>query len=97
MGAENKEIERKYLVKGDAWRQGECTIIRQGYLNTGKERTVRVRTKGEQGYLTIKGITKGVTRDEYEYEIPVEDANDMLETLCYQTRWLDLGSRFVFR
>lgn len=84
MDTENKEIERKFLVKGDTWRRGESTLIRQGYLNTDKKRTVRVRTKGDQGYLTIKGMTKGVTREEYEYEIPIEEANDMLESLCHR-------------
>lgn len=82
MDTENKEIERKFLVEGDGWQQGDCTIIRQGYLNTDEERTVRVRTAGDQGYLTIKGITQGITRD--EYEIPMEEANDMLESLCYK-------------
>jgi CYTH domain-containing protein len=47
-----------------------------------KERTVRVRTAGEKGFLTIKGISVGATRSEYEYEIPVSDANEMLDRLC---------------
>ena len=77
-----KEIERKFLVAGDAWRQGEGVVYRQGYLNTDKHRTVRVRVVGDQGYLTIKGITQGATRQEYEYTIPVADASDMLDELC---------------
>jgi adenylate cyclase len=80
-----KEIERKFLVKGNAWQNlAEGTFYRQGYLSTIKERTVRVRTVGDKGYLTIKGIMVNATRAEYEYAIPVEDANEMLNTLCEQ-------------
>lgn len=74
------EIEHKYLVKNDNYK-GMATAtyrIRQGYLNRDPERTVRVRTKGEKGYLTVKGKTRGATRLEFEYEIPVEDAEMML-------------------
>ena len=78
-----KEIERKFLVKGDSWRApAHGKRYRQGYLSTVKERTVRVRVAGEQGYITIKGITVGAARAEYEYEIPLADANQMLDTLC---------------
>lgn len=80
-----KEIERKFLVKGDAWRRlAEGTLYRQGYLNSVKERTVRIRTVGERAFLTIKGITVGSTRVEYEYEIPVADCNAMLDGLAEQ-------------
>lgn len=78
-----KEIERKFLVKGDSWRAvGAGTRYRQGYLNTVKERTVRVRTAGDKGFLTVKGVNVGATRSEYEYEIPLADANEMLDRLC---------------
>jgi len=78
-----KEIEKKFLVKGDQWRElAEGTIYRQGYLSTEKERVVRVRTIGNTGYLTIKGITVGASRLEYEYEISVSDSNEMLDQLC---------------
>ena len=78
-----KEIERKFLIAGDAWRElAEGTTYRQGYLSTVKERTVRVRTIDDKGFLTIKGITVGATRAEYEYEIPATDANEMLDDLC---------------
>ena len=78
-----KEIERKYLVKNDDWKKlAEGIYYKQGYLSTVKERTVRVRTIGEKGYLTIKGLTVGVTRSEFEYEIPAEEANQMLDNLC---------------
>ena len=78
-----KEIERKFLLSGDGWRVGaRGTSYRQGYLSTVKERTVRVRTVGEKGFLTVKGLTTGVTRAEFEYEIPTADAHAMLEALC---------------
>ena len=78
-----KEIERKYLINDDSWRQGASgTTYRQGYLSTVKERTVRVRTIDSKGFLTIKGITIGATRREYEYEISTADANEMLDELC---------------
>ena len=78
-----KEIERKFLVKGDAWRSlAEGVSYRQGYLNSQKERTVRIRTVGEKAYLTVKGPTRGVTRTEFEYEIPYEDCLAMLEELA---------------
>ena len=78
-----KEIERKYLVKNDSWRgQVEGKRYRQGYLSTVKERTVRVRTAGDKGFITVKGITVGATRSEYEYEIPLADANEMIDHLC---------------
>jgi CYTH domain-containing protein len=78
-----QEIERKFLVSSDAWRElASGTNYRQGYLSTVKERTVRVRTIDDKGYLTIKGITVGATRAEYEYEIPADDANELLDNLC---------------
>ncbi len=78
-----KEIERKFLVSGDAWRTlGHGTMYRQGYLNSAKERTVRVRTTGNKAFLTIKGITVGATRAEYEYEIPLADGNALLDNLA---------------
>jgi CYTH domain-containing protein len=79
------EIERKFLVEGTAWRRpGTGSEFRQGYLSTVKERTVRVRLAGEEAFLTIKGITVGATRTEFEYEIPVADARVMLVELCEQ-------------
>ena len=77
-----KEIERKFLVKGDAWRAlAKGATYRQGYLNSAKERTVRVRIADGRAFLTIKGITVGATRSEYEYEIPLDDGKAMLDTL----------------
>lgn len=78
-----KEIERKFLVKGDEWKNAAKGIVyRQGYLSSLKERVVRVRTIEDKGFLTIKGITKGVSRSEFEYEISVDDANTMLDEIC---------------
>lgn len=75
------EIERKFLVCGDAWRAAPAEYLCQGYLNRNKARTVRVRVAGERAYLTIKGATKGFSRTEFEYEIPLADAQQLLE-LC---------------
>ncbi len=78
-----KEIERKFLVKDDTFKTlAQGTSYRQGYLNSQKERVVRVRTIADKGFLTVKGITTGATRVEYEYEIPVKDAEAMLDELC---------------
>ncbi len=73
-----REIERKFLVKEGNWRQANCTQYRQGYLNSTKERIVRVRTIDDKAYLTIKGLTVGASRMEFEYEIPLQDANELL-------------------
>jgi CYTH domain-containing protein len=78
------ETERKFLVLSDHWKQeGKGIRYRQGYLSTHPERTVRVRIGCEKAYLTVKGITKeGVSRLEFEYPIPLQDAEQMLDTLC---------------
>ena len=76
------EIERKFLVKEGAWRNEKGTKYRQGYLNSTKERTVRVRIIDDKGYLTVKGISRGAVRVEYEYEIPGAEAKAMLNDLC---------------
>jgi adenylate cyclase len=77
------EIERKFLVKSDGWRSiGERKFYQQGYLLIDKLRTIRVRIIEDKSYLTIKGATTGISRDEFEYEIPVEDAKIILDKLC---------------
>ena len=77
------EIERKFLVKDEQWRSlGVGTVYRQGYLSTKKSCSVRVRLVGNQGFLTIKGLTEGFSRTEFEYPIPAEDAQEMLDHLC---------------
>lgn len=79
------EIERKFLVTSDEYKTAEFAKneIAQGYLNSTPERTVRVRIKGDKGYLTIKGKgnESGMSRFEWEKEIPVVDAKSLLE-LC---------------
>ena len=78
------EIERKFLVRNETWREQveEETRILQGYLTQGGGATVRVRVKGDLAYLTIKGATSGISRLELEYRIPVEDAERMLRELA---------------
>ncbi len=77
------EIERKFLVIGDNWKKGaEGVLYRQGYLSIDKDRTVRVRIAGDQAYMTVKGRSVGIARAEFEYAIPVDDARDMLDSLC---------------
>ncbi|MBN1276929.1 MAG: CYTH domain-containing protein [Deltaproteobacteria bacterium] len=79
----NMEIERKFLIKGDSWRNtAKGLFCRQGYLSLIREKIVRIRTIGHKGFLTIKGPSKGISRPEYEYEIPFDDAEEMLEKLC---------------
>ena len=73
-----QEIERKFRVKEGAWREAKGVRYRQGYLNSAKERIVRVRTIGDKGYLTIKGLTVGASRMEFEYKIALQDANELL-------------------
>ncbi|MCC5795644.1 MAG: CYTH domain-containing protein [Chromatiales bacterium] len=78
-----KEIERKFLVRDDSWREAAQALeIRQGYLCSGPERVVRVRTIGDQAWLTVKGETRGITRREFEYEIPAGEGRQMLDGLC---------------
>lgn len=75
-----KEIERKFLVVNDSYRP-EChrTIeIVQAYLSIAPESTVRVRIYGDKAFLTIKAKNRGIARDEWEYEIPVDDAREMI-------------------
>ena len=79
------EIERKFLLKNSDWKRPESKGIEiiQGYLNSNKNRTVRIRVKGEIGLITVKGKTINASRKEYEYQIPLEDAKEMLQ-LCEQ-------------
>jgi CYTH domain-containing protein len=81
-----QEIERKFLVTGAGWRKaaGEGVLCCQGYLASaaGDGPTVRIRLMGQKAFLTIKGPTRGISRPEMEYEVPVPDAEYMLENLC---------------
>jgi adenylate cyclase len=79
------EIERKYLVNKNEWaavKPSSGELIIQGYLQKDPNKTVRVRVKNNSGYITIKGKTTGVSRSEYEYEIPVAEAKAMIQEFC---------------
>lgn len=77
------EIERKFLVKDDRWREGaDGVAFKQGYLQADPECAVRIRIAGPRAMLTIKGQPRGVTRLEFEYEIPLADAEAMLASLA---------------
>lgn len=80
----SREIERKFLVRDDSWRAAADAgkRYRQGYLCADPQRVVRVRVGGDAAYVTIKGSLRGLARDEYEYPIPVADAEAMLDGLC---------------
>lgn len=75
------EIERKFLVTSNDWRTPHGERICQGYLNRDKERTVRIRLRGPDAFITIKGISVGARRAEFEYAIPLADAKPLL-ALC---------------
>jgi CYTH domain-containing protein len=79
------EIEHKYLVKKELWDSVvplKSEVIRQAYLLTDPEKTIRVRTKGAQAFFTIKSINVGATRQEFEYEIPMADALELMGKFC---------------
>ena len=78
------EIERKFLLKDASWKAlaDEGTQYSQGYLVGSKQASVRVRLQGERAFLNIKSATIDITRQEFEYEIPLDEAKEMLETLC---------------
>ena len=78
------EIERKYLVINDGWREQTAShkVMMQGYFSGGGKASIRVRISGDSANLNIKSATLGVTRKEYEIPIPIEDAREMVELLC---------------
>ena len=79
------EIERKFLVKEQLWEAIEKpspSRIVQAYLVNSAEKTVRIRIKGTKGFLTIKGPTQGISRSEFEYEIPLKDAEELISTFA---------------
>ena len=77
------EIEHKYLVKDDSYKREafKQSEIQQGFLSRNPERTVRVRIRDDKGFITIKGRGDGAAHPEFEYEIPLEDAKQMM-ALC---------------
>lgn len=77
------EIERKFLVKSESWRgEGEGRAMIQGYVCIEDQKTVRARIRGNQAWVTIKGPTKGCSRAEFEFEIPVQEAKALLDELA---------------
>lgn len=79
------EIEHKYLVKHELWKQitpNKIVQIRQAYLSKDPAKTIRIRTAGEKGFITIKGKSVGASRPEYEYEIPLGEANELINKFC---------------
>ncbi|SEJ14609.1 adenylate cyclase [Sphingobium sp. AP50] len=83
------EIERKFLVTGDGWRKDADAgrFFRQGYVTRGncgqqEKASVRIRLAGNRAWLTLKSAHAGIIRDEYEYEIPVSDAAEILTQMC---------------
>lgn len=78
-----KEIERKFLLKTDAWRMGTSgTLCRQGYISRDQDRAVRIRIIGDNAFLTVKRLMSEAVRLEFEYQIPAQDAREMLEKIC---------------
>ncbi len=77
------EIEHKFLVKDNSYKDAASkkSEIKQGFLSRARERTVRVRVRDDKGYITVKGIGSGAAHPEFEYEIPLDDALQML-SLC---------------
>ena len=76
------EIERKFLIKQEEWAKAcpyKSNLIRQAYLLTDPQKTIRLRVTDNKGFITIKGARKDITRHEFEYEIPVEEANQMID------------------
>ncbi|MFM8333735.1 MAG: CYTH domain-containing protein [Candidatus Methylumidiphilus sp.] len=93
------EIERKFLLKDESWRQAahDSQRLRQGYLNREQRCSVRVRTSDSQAWLNIKSATLGAARQEFEYEIPLADAHELLDTLSLKPliekvrHWVKVG------
>ncbi|MCX7747870.1 MAG: CYTH domain-containing protein [Clostridia bacterium] len=78
-----KEIERKFRVVSDSYKNNAQGILyKQGYLSNASERVVRIRVYNNKGYLTVKAAAVGAVRQEFEYEIPYHDAEEMLNHLC---------------
>jgi adenylate cyclase len=78
------EIERKFRLADDSWRERvqRKTLLRQGYIANTRRASVRVRLAGEAGWLSVKAMTPGLSRTEYEAAIPASEANEMLDRLC---------------
>jgi adenylate cyclase len=79
------EIERKFLIDKEKWQQlakPGGVYFKQGYIVSDAQQTIRIRIAGDNAFLTIKGATTGISRKEYEYTIPVKDAQEMLDSFA---------------
>jgi adenylate cyclase len=97
------EIEHKFLLANDDWREHVSHFVkyRQGYLSSLATSSIRVRTSNDQAWLNIKTATIGTHRHEYEYEIPMADANEILTNLCRKpliekTRYFVTDNNFLW-
>lgn len=82
------EIERKFIVTDEIWKndiKNSPELIHQGYLMDSEETTIRVRYTETKGTITIKGKQKGITRDEFEYEVPLGEAMEIFQNHCHKT------------
>jgi adenylate cyclase len=93
-----REVERKFLVQRDRWNPGNIRPlrIRQGYLSLDPERVVRIRAANDDAFVTIKGRTRGIERAEFEYPIPLVDADRMLDQLCLKPLIVKLRYRIPY-
>lgn len=91
------EIERKFLLKNDNWREQVVKHIefKQGYIVGSEKASVRVRIEGDKANINIKGATLGIVRPEYEYAIPIEDAKELLANLC-QKPFIDKVRHYIY-
>lgn len=81
------EIERKFIVKNKEYKQAkyiEKLNIKQGYITLDKKKVIRLRILNEKARLTLKGLATKITRYEFEYEIPVQEAEQMLQLFCHK-------------
>ncbi|MGB1799861.1 MAG: adenylate cyclase, partial [Gammaproteobacteria bacterium] len=78
------EIEKKYLIVNDGWREhaDEGTYMVQGYMGSNEKSSVRIRINGDKANLNIKSKTIGIQRSKYDYAIPIDEAKEILETIC---------------
>jgi CYTH domain-containing protein len=88
-----KEIERKFIINKEIWKPyGEKVSIKQAYILTNNNKILRVRIANNKAYLTLKGNSKGITRDEFEYQIPLSDALQIIEmregSIVSKTRYI---------
>ncbi len=80
------EIEHKFLVNNNDWKEqvSHSVYYKQGYLHSDEQRSIRIRISDEEAWLNIKSATIGSSRQEYEYSIPLNEADEMLNTLCHK-------------